>query len=353
MRNGVQGALQGRFVDLSALDDQALERLKRTPSAALGSCRYKLRKGDAERLVALCTDERIDMFVYIGGNDSADTSRQVAHTADSAGVELRVVGVPKTVDNDLPVTDHCPGYGSAARFVAQITRETALDTVAMRTTDPIRLIEVMGRDAGWLAGAAWLAKERAEDAPHLVYVPERPHSIERIVSDVREVYEALGWCVVVLCENQPTPDGRIIGAVGEPRWLDAFGHAYFDSPAQALSQRLQAELRVRVRFDKPGTIQRMATAYVSSTDRAEAEQVGRAAVTLAVAGSTGVMVTLEREAGARYKVRTGTTALEIVANQQKRLPDEFIAASGNGMTDAFVAYAMPLIGEPLPAFQRF
>jgi ATP-dependent phosphofructokinase / diphosphate-dependent phosphofructokinase len=351
MRNGVHGALQGRLVDLSPLDDQMLERLKRTPSAALGACRYKLLAGDAERLIDLCKEEQVDAFVYIGGNDSADTSRQVAHAADSAGVELRVVGVPKTIDNDLPATDHCPGYGSAARFIAQITRETALDTIAMRTTDPIRLIEVMGRDAGWLAGAAWLSKERAEDAPHLVYVPERPQPIERMVSDVREVYAALGWCVLVLCENQPTPDGRIIGAVGEPRWLDAFGHAYFDSPAQALSQRVQAELRVRVRFDKPGTIQRMATAYVSTTDRAEAEQVGRAAVTLATAGSSGVMVTLERLAGPEYKIRTGTTALETVANQQKRLPDGFIAASGNGMTDAFVAYAAPLIGEPLPEFQ--
>jgi ATP-dependent phosphofructokinase / diphosphate-dependent phosphofructokinase len=211
---------------------------------------------------------------------------------------------------------------------------------------------VMGRNAGWLAGAAWLGKESAEDAPHLVYVPERPQAIERIVSDIREVYAALGWCVVVLCENQPTPDGRIIGAIGEPRWVDAFGNAYFDSPAQALSQRLQAELRVRVRFDKPGTIQRMATAYVSTTDRDEAELVGRTAVTLSTAGSSGVMVTLERQPGPGYKVRTGTTALEIVANQQKRLPDEFIAASGNGMTEAFVAYATPLIGEPLPAFQR-
>ena len=262
------------------------------------------------------------------------------------------MGVPKTVDNDLPVTDHCPGYGSAARFVAQVTQETAFDTVAMRSTDPIRLIEVMGRDAGWLAGAAWLGKRRPEDAPHLVYVPERPRSMEQIVTDVREVYDTLGWCVVVLCENQPGPDGQVIGAAGEPRWRDAFGHAYFDSPAQSISQRLQAELRVRVRFDKPGTIQRMATSYVSSTDRAEAEQVGRAAVRLASSGISGVMVTLERQAGPHYEVRTGTTPLETVANHQKRLPDEFIAPSGTGMTEAFVAYATPLIGEPLPEFQR-
>jgi 6-phosphofructokinase 1 len=260
--------------------------------------------------------------------------------------------VPKTIDNDLPATDHCPGYGSAARFVAQVTRETALDTLAMRHTDPIRLIEVMGRHAGWLPGAAWLAKQTPDDAPHLLYVPERPVDVERIVADVREVYATQGWCVIVLCENQPTPDGRVIGALGEPRWVDSFGHAYFDSPAQWLSRRLQAELGVRVRFDKPGTIQRMATAYISRTDREEAELVGRAAVELAVNGTTGVMVTLERETGLDYKVRTGTTPLDVVANQQKRLPDEFISPSGNGMTQAFVAYATPLIGDPLPEFSR-
>jgi 6-phosphofructokinase len=352
MRNGVQGALEGRLTDLSGLDDAALERLKRTPSAALGSCRYKMRDGDAERIVALCKAEDVEVFVYVGGNDSADTSLRVARAAEQAGLQLRVVGVPKTVDNDLAGTDHCPGYGSAARFVAQVTRETSLDTDAMRSTDPIRLIEVMGRDAGWLAGSAWLGKARPEDGPQLVYVPERPVALERIVADVREVYTALGWCVIVLCENQPSPDGGVIGSGGQPRWVDAFGHTYYDSPAQALSQRLQAELGVRVRFDKPGTIQRMATAYVSSTDRAEAELVGRTAVSLAAAGTSGVMVTLQRDDGPAYSVHTSTVALDVVANQQKRLPPEFIAPAGNGMTQAFVDYATPLIGDPLPDFQR-
>jgi 6-phosphofructokinase 1 len=352
MRHGVQGALQGELVDVSAIQGEALERLKRTPSSALGSCRYKLGVGDAGRIAELCQREDIGAFVYIGGNDSADTSAQVARAAEAAGLDLRVIGVPKTIDNDLPVTDHCPGYGSAARFLAQVTRETALDTLAMRHTDPIRLIEVMGRHAGWLPGAAWLAKQAAEDAPHLVYVPERPVHPDRVVADVRDAYTQHGWCVVVLCENQPTPDGRIIGALGEPRWVDPFGHAYYDSPAQWLAQRLQAELGVRVRFDKPGTIQRMATAYVSVTDRDEAELVGRAAVKLAATGTSGVMVTLEREAGPNYGIGTGTTPLEVVANQQKLLPDEFIAPAGNGMTQAFVAYATPLIGDPLPVFTR-
>jgi 6-phosphofructokinase 1 len=234
-----------------------------------------------------------------------------------------------------------------------VTRETGLDTLAMRETDPIRLIEVMGRHAGWLPGAAWLARHgREDDAPHLVYVPERPLAIERIVADMRAVYAAQGWCVVALCENQPTPDGQVIGAAGRPRWVDAFGHPYFDSPAQWLAQRLQAELKVRVRVDKPGTIQRMATGYVSRTDRDEAELVGRHAVALAAEGVSGVMVTLERAAGPGYAVETSTAPLEVIANQQKRLPDSFIADSGNGLTRAFVDYATPLIGDPLPEFVR-
>jgi ATP-dependent phosphofructokinase / diphosphate-dependent phosphofructokinase len=351
MRHGVQGALERQIVDLSDFTPDQLERLRHTPSAALGSCRYRLKPGDAEKLAKTCHEEGVEAFIYIGGNDSADTSQQVAA---AAGDRLRVVGVPKTIDNDLAGTDHCPGYGSAARFVAQTTRETALDTLAMRATDPIRLVEVMGRHAGWLPGAAWLAKQSGgmEDAPHLVYLPERPRAIEEITQDVREVYTQLGWCVVVLCENQPTPNGKVIGAIGEPRWIDAFGHAYYDSPAQWLARQLQAELKVRVRFDKPGTIQRMATAYVSSTDREEAELVGREAVRLASDGVSGVMVSLEREAGATYQVNTGTAQLELVANQQKRLPDSFISENSSGLTPAFAAYARPLIGEPLPEFER-
>jgi 6-phosphofructokinase 1 len=345
MCQGVLGALAGNLVALDGLDGSTLDRLRLTPAAALGSCRHKVRAGDAERLVALCVEHTVDTWIYVGGNDSADTSRQVAEAAQALGVELRVIGVPKTIDNDLPGTDHCPGYGSAARFVAAVTRETAQDTWAMRSTDPIRLIEVMGRHAGWLPGAAWLARATDEDAPHLVYVPERPRPSAEIIDEVRAVYERLGWCVVVLCENQP------IGEQGAPRWVDAFGHAYFDSPAQTLAQRITAELGVRARYDKPGTIQRNALGYVSDVDRAEAELVGRAAVQLAAAGQSGVMVTLER--GPRYAISTGQVPLEMVANEQRLLPEAFINAAGNGLTADFVEYAAPLIGAPLPDFVRF
>jgi ATP-dependent phosphofructokinase / diphosphate-dependent phosphofructokinase len=352
MRNGVEGALEGQLVELADLGPEILHRLAHTPSAALGSCRYKLGPGDAERLVELCQREGADTFIYIGGNDSAATSRQVAHAAQSAGLELRVVGVPKTIDNDLPATDHCPGYGSAARFVAQTTREAGLDTWAMRASAPIKLVEVMGRYAGWLPGAGWLAKEHAEDAPHLVYVPERSVAVERMIADVGEVYRRLGWCVAVLCENQPEPGGTVIGSTGEPRWVDSFGHPYHDSPAQYLARRLAVELRVRVRYDMPGTIQRMSTAYASPVDRAEAELVGRGAVQYALDGRSGVMVTLCREPVEGYAVTIGAVDLAVVANQERPLPAGFVNPAGNGMTPAFEEYARPLIGGPLPSFQR-
>lgn len=353
MRNGIQGALAGHFADLSALDEPSLDRLARTPSAALGSCRYRMRPGDAQRVTDLCRTEHVDALVYIGGNDSAETSHQVAEAARSSGlVNLRVVGVPKTIDNDLACTDHCPGYGSAARFVAHTTREASFDTSAMRATDPIKLVEVMGRHAGWLAGAGWLARAAADDAPHLVYVPERPLPVGQIVADVRAVYGRLGWCIAVLCENQPSLEGGVIGASGEPRWVDAFGHAYYDSPAQWLARELQRQLGVRARVDKPGTIQRMAAAYVSSVDRHEAELVGRAAVRYVLDGRSDIMVTIERRAGPAYSVTTGEAPLTLVANQQRLVPAEFVNDSGNGMTAAFEAYARPLLGEPPPDFFR-
>jgi len=350
MRNGIVGALDGRLVDLSAIDEPSLEQLARTPSAALGSCRYRLRPGDAERIVALCRREDVGVLVYIGGNDSADTSHQVAEAARAALPGLRVVGVPKTIDNDLAGTDHCPGYGSAARFVAQTTREAAFDTRAMRATDPIKLVEVMGRHAGWLAGSGWLARHGTDDAPQLVYLPEKPVPVEQIVADVRAVYQRIGWCVVVLCENQPAPDGQVIGATGEPRWVDAFGHAYYDSPAHWLARELQRQLGVRARVDKPGTIQRMAGAYVSSADRQEAGLVGRAAVRYALEDRSDVMVTLERMPGPKYRVVTGQAPLLTVANQQRLVPSAFINQAGNGMTPAFEAYAQPLLGDPLPTY---
>jgi 6-phosphofructokinase 1 len=263
-----------------------------------------------------------------------------------------VIGVPKTIDNDLPVTDHCPGYGSAARFVAQATAEAGLDTATMRRTDPVKLIEVMGRHAGWLAAAAWLARRTDQDAPHLVLVPERPRSTEAILADVEAIHSSLGYCVVVLCENQPDPGGGVLGAAGEPSWVDAFGHAYFESPAQHLARAIRERLGLRARVDKPGTIQRMSSAHHSTTDLAEAEAAGAAAVRLAVAGRSGLMVTLVRESDAPYRCSTGTASLRQIANEQRRLPPELLGPDDRAPAEAFLRYARPLIGEPLPEYAR-
>ena len=350
MRFGIEGLLAGDLLDLGQQPDAFLDRLRTTPSAALGSCRYRLRPDDPAAAIEALDRENARYFIYIGGNDSADTSHQLDRVARAAGLELGVIGVPKTIDNDLPLTDHCPGYGSAARFVAQATAEAGLDTQAMRRTDPIKLIEVMGRHAGWLAAAAWLGKRDERSGPHLVYLPERPVPAEGILADVEAVYGRLGHCVVALSENQPGPGGAVLGASGEPRWIDDFGHAYYDSPAQYLARELRRQIGVRTRVDKPGTLQRSSAAHLSTTDLAEAEMAGRAAVGLALAGASDLMVTLVREPGEPYRCSTGTAPLAEVANRQRTIPAEFIGSDGHSLTAAFEAYARPLIGDPLPNY---
>jgi ATP-dependent phosphofructokinase / diphosphate-dependent phosphofructokinase len=350
LRFGVEGLLAGDFVDLTDLDETNLDRLPYTPAALLGSCRRRLRPDDLEPALAALRRVGARWLIYIGGNDSADTSHQLHLAARAAQIDLTVVGVPKTIDNDLAETDHCPGYGSAARFVAQTTAEAGLDTETMRRTDPIKLIEVMGRHAGWLAAAGWLGRRGPDSAPQLVYLPERPRPEAQILAGVEAVYRRLGYCVVVLCENQPDPGGAVLGASGEPLWTDPFGHAYYESPAQHLARLLRQHLGVRTRVDKPGTIQRMSIAHQSSSDRQEAEAVGAAAVAHALAGRSDVMVTLTRQSDEPYHCGTGTAPLATIANQQRLLPDELIGADGCSLTAAFERYARPLLGETLPEY---
>ena len=348
LRHGVEGLLRGELVDLSGLDKTYLQALRRTPAAQLGSCRYRLQPGDAEAAVELLEQLDAQAFVYIGGNDSADTAHRIHLAARAAKSRLGVICAPKTIDNDLPRTDHCPGYGSAARFVAQCTAEAGLDTRAMQRTDPIKLIEVMGRHAGWLAAAAWLGKRDEADAPHLVLLPERPLALDRIVELAEERYRRHGHCVIVLSENQPDHDGVVLGATGSPRWVDAFGHAYHDSPGQYLADVLRQRLKRRARVDRPGTIQRLSTAHHSTTDLAEAELVGAEAARLALVGQSDRMVTLVRQANRPYRCGLGTVALRTVANRQRKVPASFIGADGASLTSAFRRYALPLLGEPLP-----
>ncbi len=349
--HGIEGVLKRQIVDLRREPGDIWQRLVTTPSAALGSCRYKLQPGDPERALETLRALDVRYFLYIGGNDSADTAHRLALAAQEAGDDLRVICIPKTIDNDLPFTDHCPGYGSAARFIALATMDSAMCTEAIPHHFPVKIIEVMGRDAGWLAAASALGKERPEDAPHLIYFPERRFSRERFLEAVREVYQAVGYVVVVVAETIRDEQGQPLGAIGA-QGTDAFNHPLLSGTAQHLVELVRRELGLRARFDKPGDLQRMSSVAISSADRDEAYLVGRMAVRYAVRGASDQMVTLIRQPGPHYACETGLADLEAIANEQRLLPDEYINDAGTGVTQGFYDYALPLIGEPLARHVR-
>jgi ATP-dependent phosphofructokinase / diphosphate-dependent phosphofructokinase len=349
--HGIEGVLKRQIIDLRRESDETWSRVLATPSAALGSCRYKLQPEDPARALDILRALNVRYFLYIGGNDSADTAHRLALAAHEANYDLRVIAIPKTIDNDLPITDHCPGYGSAARFIALATMDSALCTEAIPHHYPVKIIEVMGRDAGWLAAASALGKERPEDAPHLIYTPERPLNRERFLAAVREVYQAVGYVIVVVAETMRDDQGQPLGAIGA-QGADAFAHPLLSGTAQHLVELVKNELGLRARFDKPGDLQRMSSVAVSSVDRDEAALVGQMAVRYALQGVSNKMVTLERQPGPNYACETGLADLEAIANTQKLLPDHFLNAAGTGVTQAFYDYALPLIGEPLPKHTR-
>lgn len=350
MRRAVEGALDGDLVDLSTISAQGLQALAATPGAALTSSRHKLSGDDAERLLDLFRNRDIRAFLYIGGNDSADTVHRIARMAAERGQELSAIAVPKTIDNDLPETDHSPGYGSIARYVAVATMESAQDTESMPGMYPVKFIEVMGRDAGWVAAAAGLGKQRDEDAPHLIYTPEVPLTGQRLLQDVQAAYKEYGRVVAVTSETVRDESGSPFADTGAE--LDPFGHPLLRGTADSMCKLVQRELGLRSRFDKPGSLQRMSMAHVSAVDLAEATGVGRAAVHLALSGATDRMVTIIRECNAPYASGTGDADLHLVANRQRLLPPEYLGPAGS-VTQAFREYAMPLLGEePLPRYSR-
>ena len=350
-RYGIRGVLNRDVLDLRQQPAHVWPALRRTPSAALGSCRYKLRDDDAAQAVETLRELGVRYFLYIGGNDSADTALRLEKAARALDYDLRVICVPKTIDNDLPETDHCPGYGSAARFIALATMDSALCTAAIPDHYPVKFIEVMGRDAGWLAAASALGKVRDADPPHLIYFPERPLSEERFLADVRAAHGAYGYVVVVVAETVRDEQGRALGTMGS-QGTDAFGHPLLGGAARYLAGLSRERLGLRARYDKPGDLQRMSSACVSATDAHEAELVGRAAVDAALAGVSGKMVTLVRQPGPVYRCETGLADLATVANAQRAFPAEFVSPTGTGVTQAYREYALPLIGEPLPRYGR-
>ena len=351
-RWGIRGVLDETLMDLQREHDSVLEGLRYTPSAALGSVRYKLKEDDYARILEVFRAHNIRYLLYIGGNDSMNTAHRVHQLAEAEGYELRAVGIPKTVDNDLIITDHCPGYPSAARFVATAIRDTGWDTESMGPSSPVKIMEIMGRDAGWLTASAALARQADEDAPHLVYVPERPVSVEQIGQDVLRCLEKYGRAVIALSEGVRDETGEAIGAHQAAVEIDAFGHRLKGGAVEYLGQALRDIVGTKVRYDRPNYLQRCFASEASSVDREEAYLVGRAAVREAVAGRSDVMVTLVREPGSEYHCTTGLAPLANVADAVKKLPNDFMNEAGNFPTEKFIEYARPLIGEPLAPYVR-
>lgn len=346
MWHGIEGFLKDELIDLRRQPAQIWQQLLQTPSAALGSCRYKLRDTDLDLLLGRFKRYNIRYLVYIGGNDSADTAQRLAQAARRNDYALSVISVPKTIDNDLPFTDHCPGYGSAARFIAQATQDSTLNTRSIPWHYPVKVIETMGRDAGWLVAASALGKRDEEDAPHIILIPEQPFNERRFLARVEEIYKRLGYVIVVAAETVRDERGQALGAVGQTG-VDAFQHPLLSGAAQYLVELVKREMKLRARFDKPGDLQRMSSTSVSTPDRDEAYLVGKMAVEALLKGENDKMVTLVRQDEPEYHCTTGLVELEKIANKQRLLPDEYLTSDKTMVTPAFYKYALPLIGEQL------
>ena len=354
MRHGIEGLLKEALLDLGRQPAATLARIRFTPSAALGTGRYKLRDNDLDRAVAALRRLNAGAFIYIGGNDSADTAHRLHVHATAAGESLSVVAVPKTIDNDLPHTDHCPGYGSLARYLAHAVRDATYDSIASPQLYPVKFIEVMGRDAGWVPAACTLgfAADEADLAP-LIYLPERPPAdADALLAEVAARVAEQGWAVAVVPETLRDALGRHLGG-DEPEYVDSFGHPYHAGPGATLSRLASQRLGLRARYDKPGTAARMSIALASAVDLDESYRLGRAAADLAAAGESNLMTTLIREQDEPYRCATGTAPLPEIANRIRPFPDAYIGETLRSPSVAFRGYALPLLGpDPFPPYGR-
>jgi ATP-dependent phosphofructokinase / diphosphate-dependent phosphofructokinase len=349
MRYGIQGLLEEDMLDLRRQPPEVWSQLLSTPSAALGSCRYKLKDEDPARAIDIFRRYNIRYLLYIGGNDSADTTHRLAAVAQQSNYELFAISVPKTIDNDLPHTDHCPGYGSAARFLALATMDSTMNTISIPTHYPVKVIETMGRDAGWLTASTALGKRDDVDPPHILLLPEQPFQQERYLERVEAIYRRIGYVIIAVAEAMRDEQGQPLGSAGQTG-NDAFQHPLLSGAAQFLVELVQQHLKLRARFDKPGDLQRMASNAISPVDRDEAYLVGQAGVRAVMNGESDMMVTLVRRTVPTYSYTTGLVELAEVANRQKLLPDEYLNADKTMVTQAFYDYALPLIGATPPHY---
>ena len=349
--HGLGGILDGTLLDLRQISKRVWNSISNTPGAALGSGRRSLRPEDVPQAFQVLERNDIGYLFTIGGNDSAETAHRIWEEAGYRNRELVVIHVPKTIDNDLMATDHTPGYGSAARFVALATMGVGRDAEAMGESSPITVLEVMGRDAGWLAASSALPKREEMDAPHYICVPEVPLDEDAFLGRMEGAYRRWGFAVAVIAENVKGRSGPL-GGQGDPYYIDDFGHKYYEGPARYLAQQISRKLKVRVRYEKPGTIQRSFMTCISATDAQEAYQVGREAVRYALEGKTDSMVTLVRQPGAQYACTTGLAPLAAIAGKVRTLPSEYIDSAAGMVTSAFLEYLRPLLGGRMPRYAR-
>jgi ATP-dependent phosphofructokinase / diphosphate-dependent phosphofructokinase len=348
--NGILGILNEELIDLQEETNKAIEGLKHTPAAALGTCRYKIdfkknpekAEKDMNRLFEVFQAHNIRYFFYVGGNDSQDTAHKIHEEAVKRGWEMRVMGIPKTIDNDLPHTDHCPGYGSVIKYAGATVMEVAFDVSSMATDDgSCCVIEVMGRSAGWIAAGTVLAKRNPNDAPHIILLPEIPFDEEAFLARVKETAEKNKFCVVVVGEGLKNKAGEEIAA--DKSRLDAFGHPILSGAAEHLADLVQEKLKLKSRSVKLGYAQRAANHFASATDALEAAACGEEAVKAAIDGQSGFMVKIVRVQNSPYKWTLGLQPLGDIANVEHLLPRDWITEDGMLPNEKFIEYARPLI----------
>lgn len=354
-RNGIVGALAEELYDTSLLTDAEIEALRHTPGGAFGSCRYKLKgieedRAQYERLLAVFKAHDIRYFFYNGGGDSQDTTNKIAQIAQQMDYPLTCIGIPKTIDNDLPITDNCPGFGSVAKYIAVSIREAGLDVESMaETSTKVFVMEVMGRHAGWIAAASGLASEHANQPPHIILFPEVAFNESLFLAKVKYCVETYGYCTVVVSEGVKNEEGRFIADAG---LKDAFGHTQLGGVAPVIAQLIKTQLNYKYHWAVCDYLQRSARHIASTTDVEQAYAVGEAAVLFALAGKNAIMPTIVRESSKPYRWHIDETALSNVANVEQPMPPHYIREDGFGITAACRDYLQPLItGEAYPPYQ--
>lgn len=340
--HGIEGVLNDQLFDLTAEDSKQIALLPQTPSSIIGSCRHKLSDDEYPRVLEVLMKYNIGYFLYNGGNDSMDTCNKIASLAREINYELIAVGIPKTIDNDLGYTDNCPGYGSAARFIANNTRDLWMEAQALPLY--VNIYETMGRNAGWLTAAAALAEYNDRPCAQLIYLPERRLDRNTFLADVDNLLSKQREVLIVVSEGLTDENGDSLAE--DLGIVDGFGHKLLGGVGNTLCKLIMNNLNVRARSEKHGFLGRCSTVLQSSVDRIEAIAVGRRALELAVNGVSGVMVTINREGSEPFEFSLGTAPLDAVANFERYFPDNWINKSGNGITREFINYAKPLIGEP-------